>query len=177
MNPMGRSHDWVNRGTEFDRVPMNWGKNLTLYGAIRLSGWVALNSAFASANGDHFVGWLSSSLLPELTNGDVLVMDNLKAHHDLRAQSLCRRHGVRLVYLPRTRPLTIPWTRGGRFRSNSSPGTPRATRWHSGASPTRSLSHHRPPLRQLARPCKVSMIINSGDLWGSEDAVKIILLL
>ena len=29
---MGRSHAWVKRGAEFvDRVPMNWGKNLTLY--------------------------------------------------------------------------------------------------------------------------------------------------
>ena len=46
---MGRSHAWVKRGTEFvDRVPMNWGKNLTLYGAIRRSGWVVLNSAFSN---------------------------------------------------------------------------------------------------------------------------------
>jgi transposase len=98
---MGRSHAWVKRGTEFvDRVPMNWGKNLTLYGAIRRSGWVALNSAFASANGDRFVAWLSTSLLPKLRKGDVLVMDNLKAHHDPRVQPLCRRYGVRLVYLP-----------------------------------------------------------------------------
>ena len=42
---MGRSHAWVKRGCEFiDRVPMNWGKNLTLYGAIHRSGWVALNT-------------------------------------------------------------------------------------------------------------------------------------
>jgi transposase len=98
---MGRSHAWVKRGTEFiDRVPMNWGKNLTLYGAIRRSGWVVLNSAFASANGDRFVAWLSTRLLPKLKSGDILVMDNLKAHHDPRVRPLCRRHGVRLVYLP-----------------------------------------------------------------------------
>jgi len=48
---MGRSHAWVKRGCEFiDRVPMNWGKNPTLYRAIRRSGWVALNTAFESAN-------------------------------------------------------------------------------------------------------------------------------
>jgi hypothetical protein len=31
---------------------MNWGKNLTLLGAIRLTGWVVLTSMFATANKD-----------------------------------------------------------------------------------------------------------------------------
>jgi len=55
------------------------GEHLTLYGAIRRSGWVVLNSAFASANEDRFVAWLSSCLLSKLRKGDVLVMNNLKA--------------------------------------------------------------------------------------------------
>ncbi len=98
---MGRSHAWVKKGTEFiDRVPMNWGKNLTLVGAIRLSGWVTLSTAFATMNGDRFVRWLVSSLLPKLRKGDVLVMDNLAVHHDPRVVPSCRRHGVRVVYLP-----------------------------------------------------------------------------
>jgi transposase len=97
---MGRSHAWVKRGTEFiERVPMNWGKNLTLYGAIRRSGWVALNTAFQAANADRFVAWLTT-LLRKLRSGDVLVMDNLKAHHDPRVRPLCERQGVKLVYLP-----------------------------------------------------------------------------
>jgi transposase len=98
---MGRSHAWVKRGTEYiDRVPMNWGQNLTLLGAIRLGGWVTLTTMFASANGDRFVDWLTAHLLPKLRRGDVLVMDNLSAHHDPRVQPACRRHGVRLIYLP-----------------------------------------------------------------------------
>jgi len=98
---MGRSHAWVKKGTEFvDRVPMNRGKNLTLYGAIRRSGWVALNTAFAAANRKRFADWLSTSLLPKLSRGDVLVMDNLSAHHGPRVRPLCAQHQVRLVYLP-----------------------------------------------------------------------------
>jgi transposase len=85
----------------------------TLYGAIRRSGWVVLNSAFACANGDRFVAWMSSSLLPKLRNGDVLMMDNLKAHHDPRVRPLCERHGVRLVYLlpysPDYNPIEPGW--------------------------------------------------------------------
>lgn len=98
---MGRSHAWVRRGEEYvERVPMNWGKNLTLLGAIRRSGWVTLNTIFATANGDRFVEWLTKSLLPKLDRGDVLLMDNLSAHHDPRVRPACREKGVRLIYLP-----------------------------------------------------------------------------
>jgi len=79
---MGRSHAWVRRGREYvDRRPMNWGKNLTLLGAIRMSGWVQLTAQFATANGARFLRWLRKRLLPRLQSGDILVMDNLRAHH------------------------------------------------------------------------------------------------
>lgn len=97
---MARSHVWVKKGTEYiERTPMNWGKNLTLLGAIRLSGWVLLSSIYQTANADRFVAWLKK-LLPKLRPGDVLVMDNLKAHHNARVLPLCRAAGVRLIYLP-----------------------------------------------------------------------------
>lgn len=98
---MSRSHAWVKRGTEFvDRVPMNWGKNLTLLGAIRLSGWVVLNTMFATANKQRFVSWLRRRLLPKLRWGDVLVLDNLSAHHDPRVVSSCAAVGIEVLYLP-----------------------------------------------------------------------------
>ena len=46
---------------------MNWGKNLTLLGAMRLSGWVQLNTMFESTNKDRFIAWLVTKLLPRLT--------------------------------------------------------------------------------------------------------------
>lgn len=98
---MSRSHAWVKRGEEFiDRIPMNWGKNLTLLGAIRLTGWVVLTSMFATANKDRFVAWLKRKLLPKLRRGDVVVMDNLRAHHDPRVAPACAARGVRVIYLP-----------------------------------------------------------------------------
>jgi transposase len=98
---MSRSHAWVKKGEEFvDRIPMNRGKNLTLLGAIRLSGWVLLNTAFETANRQRFVTWLTKRLLPELHHGDVLVMDNLQAHHDPRVVPLCKARGVHVLYLP-----------------------------------------------------------------------------
>lgn len=97
---MARSHVWVKKGAEYiERTPMNWGKNLTLLGAIRLSGWVFLSSMFQTANADRFVAWLKK-LLPKLRTGDVLIMDNLKAHHDPRVGLLCQAAGIHLIYLP-----------------------------------------------------------------------------
>ena len=58
------------------------GKTLTLIGAIRLHGWVVLRTMFATANAERFVAWLTTHLLPRLQAGDVVVMDNLRAHHD-----------------------------------------------------------------------------------------------
>jgi transposase len=95
------AHAWVKRGREFiDRVRMNWGTNLTLLGAIRLTGWVVLTTMFKTANRHRFVAWLRGKLLPRLTAGDVLVMDNLPAQHDPRVVPACKAHGVRVVYLP-----------------------------------------------------------------------------
>jgi transposase len=98
---MTRSHVWAKKGTEYvERVPTNWGTNLTLLGAIRLSGWVLQSSMFKTVNAERFVEWLKRSLLPKLRRGDVLVMDNLRAHKDLRVAALCAAKGVRLLYLP-----------------------------------------------------------------------------
>ena len=98
---MSRSHAWVKRGDEFiDHVPMNRGKNLTLLGAIRRRGWVVLTTQWQTANGDRFVRWLRERLLPKLRRGDVLVLDNLSAHHDVRVLPLCVASGVQVIYQP-----------------------------------------------------------------------------
>jgi hypothetical protein len=99
---MTRSHVWVRRGAEYiERLPINWGKkSLTLLGAIRLTGWVLLSTMFETTNGQRFVEWLKKKLLPRLRCGDVLIMDNLSAHHNPRVAQLCRDFGVRLLYLP-----------------------------------------------------------------------------
>jgi transposase len=61
---------------------------------------VVLQTMFATANSDRFVRWLTRQLLPTLRRGDVLVMDNLRAHHDRRVRPACRQRGIRVLYLP-----------------------------------------------------------------------------
>lgn len=98
---MARSHAWVKKGTEYvDRTPMNWGTNLTLLGAMRVTGWVLLSAMFATTNKDRFVAWFVTKLLPRLNIGDVVVLDNLPAHKDPRVRAWARLHGIRVLYLP-----------------------------------------------------------------------------
>ena len=72
-------------------------KNLNLLGAIRRDGWVVLT--YAKATKDNFVWWVKTKLLSKLRFGDVLVMDNLAAHHP-RVVDLCAARGVEVLYLP-----------------------------------------------------------------------------
>lgn len=111
---MGRSHAWVRKGEEFvARRPMDWGKNVTLIGAVRLSGWVVQTSMPTAINADRFVKWLRTRLLPRLKAGDVLVMDNLRAHRDPRVKAECKRWMVRVIYQspysPDFNPIEAGW--------------------------------------------------------------------
>ena len=64
---MGRSHAWVQKGTEYvEPRPMNWGKNLTLIGAIDQQGWVTLGTQWTVATADSFVAWVRDRLAPPL---------------------------------------------------------------------------------------------------------------
>lgn len=91
----------MKRGEELiDRIPMNRGKSLTLLGAIRVTGWVLLTTMLRTANAERFVAWLKKKLLPKLRRGDVLIMDNLRAHHDSRVVPACAARGVRVIYQP-----------------------------------------------------------------------------
>lgn len=98
---MGRSHVWVRRGEEFvDPRPMIWGKNLTMIGAIRQDGWLTLGTCWNAANADRFVNWLRRCLIPKLRKGDIVIMDNAKAHKDSRIGELIEAAGASLKFLP-----------------------------------------------------------------------------
>jgi transposase len=144
---MTRSHAWVKRGCEFvERTPMNWGGNLTLLGAMRVTGWVLLSTMFASTNRKRFVRWLRGRLLPRLRRGDVLVLDNLSAHHDARVESLCAAFGVRVVYLPPYshdfNPIELGWALQKQYVRKHAPRDRAALRRVARRARYRVTSHH-----------------------------------
>lgn len=98
---MGRSHAWVQRGTEYvEARPMNWGDNLTMIGALRRNGWVTLSTKWRAVNSDTFRAWVRSRLRPRLRPGDVVVLDNLKAHKQPAVRRLIEQRGATVRYLP-----------------------------------------------------------------------------
>ena len=130
---MGRSHAWVKKGQEFiDHRPMNWGKNLTAVGAVRLQGWVQQSTMFAAMTKERFVAWFARRLLPKLKPRDVVVLDNLRAHHDSRLKALAKKAGISILYLPPYSPDFNPiepgWAIQKKFVKRDAPRTPSALR-------------------------------------------------
>lgn len=98
---MGRSHAWVQRGEEYvEPRPMNWGDNLTLIGAIRPSGWVTLGTCWRAMKTRGFEDWVRRRLAPRLCRGDIVLLDNLKAHKSPTVRRLIERRGATLRFLP-----------------------------------------------------------------------------
>jgi transposase len=98
---MGRTHAWIPRGQErVERRPMNWGTNLTMVGAIRLSGWVTLSTMFKTANRERFASWVRRRLAPKLRPNDVVVLDNAQAHKSSQVSALVEARGARVEFLP-----------------------------------------------------------------------------
>jgi transposase len=79
---------------------MNWGDNLTLIGAIRREGWVTLSTRWRAVTKVIFLDWVRRGLVPHLRRGDVVLLDNLKAHHAPAVRRLIERRGATLRYLP-----------------------------------------------------------------------------
>lgn len=98
---MGRSHVWVPRGQEHvEARPTNWGDNLTMVGAIRQEGWVTLSTKWRAMTTARFLIWVRDRLAPRLRPGDIVVLDNLKAHKDPHVGVLIARRGATVRYLP-----------------------------------------------------------------------------
>jgi transposase len=55
-------------------------------------------------NGALFAAWLEQSLVPTLTNGDTVIMDNLPAHKVGGVDAIIESVGARLLYLPSYSP-------------------------------------------------------------------------
>jgi transposase len=55
-----------------------------------------------------FVGYLEQVLLPTLTPGQSMVLDNLQIHHGARGRQLIAAHGCQMRFLPAYSPDLVP---------------------------------------------------------------------
>jgi transposase len=67
---------------------------------LRLSGLVAQKAFDKPMNAATFEDWVEKCLVPTLSKGDVVVMDNLSSHKGPRVEKLIEAAGAELRYLP-----------------------------------------------------------------------------
>jgi transposase len=85
-------------------VPRNRGKNTTLLASMTVEGMGPSLAVKGSTTAEVFEAYLEHVLLPELENGQVVVMDRLPAHKPKRVRELIEGRGCELLYLPSYSP-------------------------------------------------------------------------
>ena len=81
-------------------IPHGHYKTITLVAGIRLRGLVAQKAFDRPINAVLFEEWIEQCLVPTLSKGNVVVMDNLPAHKGPRVEELIKAVGAELRYLP-----------------------------------------------------------------------------
>lgn len=82
------------------RVPQGHWKRLTLLAAIGVAGVLTASVIDASTDADVFRTFVAHALVPALTPGKVVIMDNLSSHKVAGVRELIEGAGCRLIYLP-----------------------------------------------------------------------------
>ena len=103
---MSRRYGRSRRGQPvYGAIPHNRGKNLTVVGAVSASGGlVAWRSYDGAMTGERFLAFVTEALIPALTPGDVVVLDNLSAHKTQAVRAAFEAAGIGVLYLPRYSP-------------------------------------------------------------------------
>lgn len=81
-------------------VPHGHWKTTTFTGALRLTGMTAPFVYDGAMNGNVFLAYVKQVLVPTLSDGDIVVMDNLPAHKAAGVRGAIEAAGASLLYLP-----------------------------------------------------------------------------
>ena len=98
---MARLYGW---GPKSERVvssvPHEHWQTTTFVGALRTTGLTAPLVIDGAMNGELFLAYVPQQLVPTLTPGDIVVMDNLSSHHLAGVREAIEAAGGTLAYLP-----------------------------------------------------------------------------
>ena len=82
------------------RVPFGAWKTLTFVAALRCDGMVAPMMINGAMNGAIFLAYVRQCLVPTLTRGDIVIMDNVATHRVAGVREAIEAAGATLRYLP-----------------------------------------------------------------------------
>ena len=96
-----RSHGRAPAGQRVrGRRPVNRGKNQTIIGAATRRGMLLHNVFEGAMTAARFLQWVVEKLVPKLRPGDIVLLDNLRAHHSPAAVAAIEAAGADVLYLP-----------------------------------------------------------------------------
>lgn len=102
---MTRRHGRCARGTRLlAKVPHGRWRTLTFLAALRCDRIVAPCVIDGPINGASFRAYVEQFLVPTLSPGDIVIMDNLGSHKGSTVRRLIRAVGAKLFFLPRYSP-------------------------------------------------------------------------
>jgi transposase len=98
---MARRHGRAPRGQRLRvGVPYGHWKTTTFIGALTLRGFIAPFVIDGAVDRLAFETYVDKVLVPELRQGDVVIMDNLPSHKGPNVRQLIEAAGASLLYLP-----------------------------------------------------------------------------
>ena len=82
------------------KIPFGHWKTTTLIAALDSNGVRCSTVVDGAVNGDVFEAFVKQVLLPQLTVGDVVILDNLSSHRRASIRTLIESAGAQLLFLP-----------------------------------------------------------------------------
>jgi transposase len=96
---------WAPRGERLKaKAPFGRWKTMTFIAALRHDRIDAPCLFDGPINGEAFLAYIETFLVPTLKPDDVVVMDNLGSHRGKRIRKAIRRVGAKLLFLPKYSP-------------------------------------------------------------------------
>jgi len=86
------------------KVPHGRWHTLTFLAALRCDRLEAPCVIDGPINGQSFLAYVEQGLLPTLTPGDIVIMDNLGSHKSKAVRAAIRGAGAKLIFLPKYSP-------------------------------------------------------------------------
>jgi transposase len=98
---MARLRGWSAKGERCRAsIPHGHWRTTTFTAGLRLSGIAAPMLLDGAMHGIAFLAYVEHVLVPDLAEGDIVVMDNLASHKVAGVRELIEAAGARLLYLP-----------------------------------------------------------------------------
>ncbi len=96
---------WSPRGARLrDTAPFGRWRTMTFIAALRCDRIDAPCLFDGPINGEAFLAYVRTFLVPTLREGDVVVMDNLGSHRGKLVRRAIRQAGAKLLFLPKYSP-------------------------------------------------------------------------